>query len=121
MKTNKQITFSALNSYYLNTATNQINIEYLNDAIIIWGENTQAHYHAYTQGRSKIHSVVWAMLADLATHHIKTNEYPHNQNFYASSDQLKAWLQKYGNGYDTIAPAVEYFKDRREEYKAENR
>ena len=117
--TSKAITFAALNSHYLNTSTNRINADYLNDSIIIWGENTQAHYNAYTKGRSKIHSVVWAMLADLAAHLIRENEYPSNQNFYASSEQLKAWLQQYGDGYDTIAPAVEHFQALRDEYRSE--
>lgn len=117
MKTNKAITFSALNSHYLNTDTMTINEEYLNDAIVIWGENTERFYNAYTQSKRTIQSIVWEILNDLANHHIKDNEYPYNQDHYASSQQLKDWLNEYGYGYETLFPAIVTFQDLRLEYK----
>ena len=119
MKTRKAITFAALNSHYLDTSDMKINEDYLNDAIIIWGENTKRFYDAYTQSKRPIHSIVWEIFADLANHHIKTNEYPYNQDCYASSAQLKAWLNEYGDGYETLLPAIVYFQDLRNEYKKE--
>lgn len=119
MKTNKAITFSALNSHYLNTDTMTINEEYLNDAIVMWGENTERFYKAYTQSKRTIQSIVWEILNDLANHHIKDNEYPYNQDHYASSQQLKDWLNEYGNGYETLFPAIVTFQDLRLEYKTE--
>lgn len=117
MKTNKAITFSALNSHYLNTETMTINEEYFNDALIMWGENTERFYKAYTQSKRTIQSIVWEIFADLANHHIKDNEYPYNQDYYASSQQLKAWLNEYGEGYETLLPAIVAFQDLRRDYK----
>lgn len=117
MKTNKAITFSALNSHYLNTETMTINEEYFNDALIMWGENTERFYKAYTQSKRSIQSIVWEIFADLANRHIKDNEYPYNQDHYASSQQLKAWLNEYGEGYETLLPAIVAFQDLRMEYK----
>ena len=121
MRTNKTITFAALNSHYLDTSKMRINEEYLNDAIIIWGENTRRFYEAYTRSRRSIRSIVWEMFADLANNHIKSNEYPYNQDCYASSEQLKKWLSEYGDGYDTLLPAIDYFETIRREYKEEQR
>ena len=119
MRTNKDITFAALNSHYLDTSKMEINEEYLNDSIIIWGENTRRFYEAYTRSRRSIRSIVWEMFTDLANNHIKSNEYPYNQDCYASSEQLKKWLSDYGDGYDTLLPAIDYFETIRREYKEE--
>ena len=119
MRTNKAITFAALNSHYLDTSNMRINEEYFNDALIIWGENTERFYKAYTQSNRKIPSIVWEIFTDLANHHIKTNEYPYNQDCYASSEQLKAWLKEYGDGYETLLPAIVAFQDLRTEYRKE--
>ena len=119
MRTNKQITFAALNSHYLDTSDMRINEEYFNDALIIWGENTERFYKAYTQSNRKIQSIVWEIFTDLANHHIKTEEYPYNQDCYASSEQLKAWLKEYGDGYETLLPAIVAFQDLRTEYRRE--
>lgn len=118
MKTNKNITFNALNSWYLDTSDMAINEDYLNDAIIMIGSNTERFYKEYTQGKRKIHSVVWEMFMYLTNQHIKDNEYPYNQEYYCTSEQLKKWLLEYGHGYLTIAPAIEYFETERAEYKA---
>ena len=119
MKTRQAITFAALNSHYLDTSKMQINEDYLNDAIIMWGENTKKFYDAYTKSRRPIRSIVWEILQDLANDHIRTNEYPYNQDHYASSEQLKKWLTEYGSGYDTLLPAIVAFQDLRNEYKKE--
>ena len=119
MKTNKAITFNALNSYYLNTQNGRINEEYLNDALIIWGENTEKFYRAYTQSKRPIKSIVWEIFTDLANAHIREIEYPYNQDHYASSYQLKEWLEEYGDGYETIFPAIVAFQNIRMDYKKE--
>lgn len=117
MKTNKAITFAALNSHYLDTSDMRINEEYLNDAIIMWGENTERFYKAYTQTKRPIRSIVWEIFTDLTNDHIKSNEYPYNQNYHATSAQLKAWLAEYGDGYETLLPAIVAFQNLRLEYK----
>lgn len=117
MRTNKAITYSALNSHYLDTSKMKINDDYLNDAIVMWGENTERFYKAYTQSKRTIQSIVWEILTDLTNQHIKDNEYPYNQDCYATSAQIKAWLDEYGDGYETILPAIVAFQDLRREYK----
>ena len=116
MHTNKKITFSALNSHYLNTDTMTINTEYLCDAIIIWADNTKYFYDCICNNRKKIQSVVWNAFISLTNNHIRDNEYPYNQDYYASNDQLKKWLFQYGNGYDTLKSAIDTLQNRREEY-----
>lgn len=117
MRTNKSITFNALNSHYLDTGDMSINVEYLNDAIIMWGENTERFYNAYTKSKRTIQSIVWEIFTDLTNRHIRDIEYPYNQDCYASSEQLKAWLKEYGDGYETLLPAIVAFQDLRLDYK----
>jgi hypothetical protein len=121
MKTRKNITFAALNSHYLDTSNMRISEQYLNDALIMWGENTARFYIAYTKSKRPIRSIVWEIFTDLTNDHIKTNEYPYNQDCYASSEQLKAWLKEYGDGYETLLPAIVAFQDLRDEYRRENK
>lgn len=115
MKTNKMVTYNALNSHYLDTSDNKVNAEYLNDAIIMWGMNTQKFYNAVYNKRRPVTSVVWEVFTDLVNHHIKTIEYPYNQDCYASSSQLKSWLNEYGEGYDTLNAALDHFETERRE------
>ena len=75
------------------TSCNRINETYLNDAIVMWGENTRKFYDAYTRSRRPIRSIVWEIFADLVNNHIRENEYPYNQDCYASSEQLKKLAQ----------------------------
>ena len=121
MKTRKAITYSALNSHYLDTSDMRINAEYLTDALVMWGENTKHFYDAYTKSNRTIRSIVWEIFTDLANHHIRTNEYPYNQDCYASSDQLKSWLSEYGDGYETLLPTIVVFQDLRAEYRKEEK
>jgi hypothetical protein len=121
MRTNKAITYAALNSHYLDTSKMEINEDYLNDALMIWGENTRKFYEAYTSSRRSIRSIVWEIFIDLTNNHIKSNEYPYNQDCYASSEHLKKWLAEYGEGYDTLLPTIDYFETRRREYREEKR
>jgi hypothetical protein len=102
MKTNINLTISTLNGHYL-TSDNKINSEYLCDAIVMWAMNNQTLYNALMNKRLKVHSVVWMTLTDLANDHLKSEGY----NLQCQSYQLKQWLETYGNGYTTLAAAVE--------------
>lgn len=102
MKTNLNITFEALNGHYL-TSANTINEDYLNEAITTWIMNTEWIYNLLASKRSKSTSIVFTALADLANDHIKSE----HRGFQCSNYQLKKWLEEYGNGYDTLAAAVE--------------
>jgi hypothetical protein len=102
MKTNIEITFSALNSHYL-MSNNRINTEYLCDAVVMWAMNTERLYNELVKSGRKITSVVWEAFADLANDHIKMEE----RGYSCSGYQLKKWLNEYGNGYDTLAQVVQ--------------
>lgn len=108
--TNQQITFSALNSHYLNTSNNTIDASYLCDAIELWGMNTRRFYEAIHNSKRKITSITWEIFMDLVNDHIKSNEYPYNQKCQCSSRHLKKWLNTYGDGYNTLTEAVWYFE-----------
>lgn len=113
---NKQITFAALNSHFLNS-NNRINAEYLNDNLIMHVDNTRSIYDAITSTRRKAESVTWEAFMSLATEIIKEDDYPHNQSMSAASEHLKNWLNTYGEGYTTISAAVEHVREERNEYK----
>lgn len=109
MKTNINLTISTLNGHYL-TSDNTINSEYLCDAIVMWAMNTQPLYNALMNNRLQVHSVVWMTLTDLCNDHLRSEGY----NVQCQSYQLKQWLNTYGNGYTTLAAAVEELSAERE-------
>ena len=108
MKTNMNLTFSALNGYYL-TSGEKINAEYLCDAIVMWAMNTQNIYNELVRSSRKINSIVWEAFLDLANDHIK-NEC---RGYSCSGYQLKKWLATYGKGYDTLSQAIEELQEER--------
>lgn len=113
MRTNKQATFNALNSHFLNTETMKINEGYLNDSLALALDNERALYDAMRDTRRRAHAVAWMALENVASSCISYEAAP-NETTYASSEQLKAWLKQYGHAYDTIAETVQYIIDERE-------
>lgn len=103
MKTNMNITLEALNGHYL-TSGNTINEDYLCEAITMWAMNTQHLYNAIANSKRKLTSIVFETLIDLTNDHIRGEGY---SNYQCASYQLKKWLTEYGNGYDTLAAAVQ--------------
>jgi hypothetical protein len=110
MRTNMNITLEALNGHYL-TSSNTINEDYLCEAITMWAMNTQHLYNAIANSKRKLTSIVFETLMDLTNDHIKGEGYA---NYQCASYQLKKWLEEYGNGYDTLAAAVEELATERE-------
>lgn len=111
MKTQKSITFNALNGNYLNTQTMKINEDYLNSNLQVLIDNKQQLWKQVKHSKRKATAIVWEALTIEANEQIKFNEYP--ASYYATSDQLKTWLKEYGRGYETIAETVAYVDDRR--------
>lgn len=107
--------FSALNGWFLNSETNRINEDYLNEQLQLWGMNTEKLYNAIVKSNRKLTSVTFEVFGSLAQHCINQEYYP--EKITASNYQLKRWLEEYGNGYDTLSESVEYFEDERAEYK----
>ena len=115
MRTNKNITFNALNSYFLDTSNNTINKSWLEHHLDVTIMNTRNIYDKLASKRNKTRSIVWCGLIELANACIKEIEYPYNQDCYASSEQLKKWLDEYGNGYDTLADIIDQVEQYRQE------
>lgn len=111
--TNKEKTFNALNSSFLNTADMKINSGWLNDSIIMILDNTYSLYQAMQNTRRKASSVVWEAFMILTNECLKNEEYP--RQYVCTSEQLKSWLAQYGNGYETLAEAVQHVEEEREE------
>lgn len=109
MKTNMALTMDALNGHYL-TSANTINADYLCEAITMWAMNTQSLYDAVVNSSRKITAIVYETLMDLANDHIKSEGY---RGYQCASYQIKKWLNTYGNGYDTLAKAVEELTEER--------
>lgn len=107
MKTKKEITFSVLNDHFLNTATGTINEDYLNHLLNVHCFNSDRQlYEDMKRKRMKSTALAWRGLIGLTNELIKFSEVPNSNTFYATSDQLKKWLNTYGRGYDSIAETV---------------
>lgn len=115
MPTNISITYNALNSWYLDTSDFTINEYRLNQDLIIMGRNTKKFRDELVGGKRKVENVVWDILLHLSTLRIGENEAPYHQDYHATSYQLKKWLDEYGDGYDTLAEAVEVLGELRED------
>lgn len=118
MATKKENTFSAMNSAFLNTASMKINEGYLNELLIIdlcnvRQLNDKMLNDSITPLNTVLSSLLWE--ADQRIESLCT-PYPATK---ATSEQLKAWLEEYGHGYESIADAVSYVEQERAERKAE--
>jgi hypothetical protein len=111
MKTSKEATYAGLNAHFLISA-NKINADWLNETLQIKLDNERALYDAMKDPHRKPHVVAWMALEHTANAYIAYEVEP-AAPMYASSAQLKSWLNEYGNGYDTIAPTVQYIIDER--------
>ena len=114
MKADINVTFAALNSYFLNTATMKINEEYLNHLLNIQCFNIRRNYSDMKNKRRKSHAIVWQAFIDLANDDIKEMEEP-RQTHIATNYHLKKWLETYGRGLDSIAETVEAVETYRKE------
>ena len=112
--TNKQITFDALNGYFLNTETGAINTDYLNECIYCVFDIEYRHtnagngksklYALLTNNRRKPSAIVWEAFLNFANRAIENEFYP--RQFTATSDQLKAWLKAYNLDYSVFNPVL---------------
>ena len=127
MMTNKNKTFEALNSYFLNTATNKINTGYLNDMIFNVFDIEYRHENG-GNGRSKLHylltnkrrtnkSLICEAFLRFANQAIENTFYP--VITYATLDHLNKWLKYYGLDYLVFNPLVAELEAMRAE-KLEN-
>lgn len=115
MKTNKQITLETLNSYFLQS-NNTINTSYLNDLLIIELRNNERLYQSYCNTRRKAESIAFEALIVFTNRELEMNGY---SEYYASNEQLKDWLFKFGRGYEELKQVIEDIKRNQEEIKEE--
>lgn len=108
--------FCALNGWFLNSETNRINEEYLNEQVELWGMNTESLYNSIVKSNRKLTSVTFEVFFSLAQHCVNQEYYP--EKISVSNYQLKKWLETYGNGYDSLKDSVECFESERLDYKA---
>jgi len=109
MRTNKDYTYEVLNSYFLNTATMKINETYLNDLLDITAFNTKWIYDKMTTRRSKSTTIAFYSLIEWCNQELRL-EHP---GYYASNEQVKKWLNEYGNGYDSIKEIADFIEEYR--------
>ena len=102
MKTNKKNTFEILDSYFLNTESMTMNVDYFLDCI-----NTQIDvtYRSDRKKRefvktAKITSILWTAFLDFTNDALKYNDY----NTVCTSQHLKDYLKQYGQNYDIFKP-----------------
>lgn len=118
MKTSKGKTFSALNGSFLNSETLKINEDHLNDNLRIYLLNNRHLYGLLQHGKHSNHFIAWQALILVANALISFEELPRSNQYYASNDQLKSWLNKYGRGYETIAETVAIISELRKEERS---
>lgn len=101
--------FEQLNNHFLDETTGKIYKDELNHSIVLWALNTEKLYKEVMYNtRRKVQSITWESLMDLINESILDNA-------QIRSEQLKAWLNRYGEGYETIAPAVQELQHERDE------
>lgn len=110
-KTSKKNTFEVLDSYFLNTQSMTMNVDYFLNCI-----NTQIDvvYRSDRKQRefvksAKVTTILWTAFIDFANDVLKYNDY----NTICTSQQLKDYLKQYGQNYDifkALYAAVEHYK-----------
>lgn len=118
MKTSKEKTFLALNGAFLNGETFKINEDHLNDNLRIYLLNNQHLYGLLQHGKHSNHSIAWQALIVVANALISFEELPRSNQYYASNNQLKSWLNEYGRGYETIEETVANISELRKEARS---
>ena len=122
-KTNKSITFQALNSYFLNTASGKINIGHLNDCVFNIFDIEYRHENG-GNGKSKLHYKLinkYRKNADLIKEAFLRFTDQAIENFIsldhrATAEQLAEWLKSYNLDYTVFDPlSVELDRMRAEE------
>ena len=116
MKTNKKNTFDVLDSYFLNTKSMTMNVDYFLDCI-----NTQIDvtYRSDRKKRefvksAKVTNILWTAFIDFTNDILKYNDY----DTICTSQHLKDYLKQYNQNYDIFKPLyseVERYKNELQE------
>lgn len=112
----QELTFNTLDSYFLNTGSGKLNIDYLRDSITAYFDITERHTNGgngksllqinLENMRRSIKSLVWEAFLSM------TNDYLENETgsrkYTCTSAQLKKYLEKYGFSLDeALKPVID--------------
>lgn len=112
MKTCKKNTFEALDSYFLNTATMQMNEDYFRECIFTEIDVTYRSdklKREYVK-KSSVKSIVWTAFIDFTNDILEYNDY----NTRCTNEHLKAYLKQYNKDYsifDDLYSDIEAIKN----------
>lgn len=114
--TKQELTFNTLDSYFLNTGSMKLNIDYLRDSITAYFDVTERHTNGgngksllqinLANMRRSIKSLVWEAFLSM------TNDYIENETgsrkYTCTSEQLKKYLKQYGFTLDeALKPVID--------------
>lgn len=113
---------SALDSAFLNTSNFTLNVDYLEQTLRLWIDNTrQIKERINTYKRQRVHSLVWWGFADYARQRCEEEHWPllglDKEKYYASPNQLKRYLKEYGYTPETaFGELVKHYENVRANY-----
>ena len=128
--TNQNYTFNVLDSYFLNTYNNSLNIGYLRDQVFAQLDIVWRNEHGYRTGKSylteallnkrrSVHSLVWLAFMEFANDAIEDQ---YSGIYKATSAHLKKYLEKYGYTPETaLKPVCKEVEKMRLDCIAENK
>lgn len=113
-KTDRETTFQALNSYFLNTASGKINTGYLNDCVFNIFDIEYRHENG-GNGTSKLHYILINKYRSnkvlIKEAFLKFTNYAVEDiislNHYATAEQLEEYLKSYGLDFSVFDPLSE--------------
>ena len=120
-----EVVKNALDSYFLNTANNTLNIQHLNDCILNvfdieyrhtngWNGYSKLHYMLINK-RRPIKSLIWQAFMDFTYQAIENAYYPTLTNYRCTTAQLNRYLAKYNLTYSVFTEIVQTLTEWREE------
>lgn len=105
LKTNKKNTFNVLDSYFLNTESMTMNVNYFLDCIntqidVVFRSDKNKRKYIQT---SKVTAILWSAFIDFTNDILKYNDY----GTVCTSQHLKDYLKHYGKDYNIFKPLYE--------------
>lgn len=102
--TKQELTFNTLDSYFLNTGSMKLNIDYLRDSITAYFDVTERNTNGgngksllqinLENMRRSIKSLVWEAFLSMTNYYIENET--GNKKYTCTSAQLKNYLKQYG-------------------------
>lgn len=121
MKTRKACTRNVLESHFVKCFPNgkyALDTHYLNEMIRLYLDNKIELYNTIEKGRSRPEAIVWRAFQMVVDDYLNNEYQEPNTVFYASSQQLKEFLFKWGvYNYEALKRNVDYVKEVRRELK----